>query len=164
MSRQFIFENYWWIAPIGAFLGIGLVVIFVPGEKTSFVGSIIAAAVGFCYFAQHQKLAEISLFKELFTEFNHRYDNLDERLHQIATSGELPDESASQVIIDYFNLCGEEYLFYAEGYIHRAAWRSWCAGMLWYFEREPFRSNWDEEKATNSYYGLSLDLIRRGAA
>jgi hypothetical protein len=56
-------------------------------------------------------------------------------------------------------LCGEEYLFFSEGYIHREVWRAWCAGRLWYFQREPFRSMWEEENATNSYYGLSLDVI-----
>jgi hypothetical protein len=164
MSRQFIFKNYWWMALLGALLGIVLVVIYATGQKAPLVGSIIVAALGFCYFAQQQKLAEMSLFKELFTEFNRRYDNLDERLRQIATSGKQPDEAACQAIIEYYNLCGEEYLFFSEGYIHHEAWRSWCAGMLWYFKREPFRTMWEEENATNSYYGLSLDIIRRGVA
>lgn len=162
MSREFVFKNYWRIAFFGAVLGIGLVAIFTTGQKASLIGSIIAAALGFCYFAQQQKLAEISLFKELFIEFNRRYDTLNERLRLIATSGEPPDEAAVQAIICYFNLCGEEYLFFTEGYIHPEAWRSWCAGMLWYFEREPFISVWNQENATNSYYGLSLDVIRRG--
>jgi hypothetical protein len=164
MNRQFIFKNYWWIALLGAPLGIGLVAIFHTDQTASLVGSIIAAALGLCYFAQQQKLAEISLFKDLFTEFNRRYDSMNESLRQIANSGKPPDEAAHQAIIDYCNLCGEEYLFFAEGYIHREAWRPWCAGMLWYFEREPFRSIWDEEHATRSYYGLSLEAIRRGAA
>src|ERR1700694_1418716 len=94
LSGKFIFKNYWRIALLGASLGIGLVETFTTGERTSLIGSIIAAALGFCYFAQQQKLAEISLFKELFTEFNKRYDDLNERLREIATSGDLPDETA----------------------------------------------------------------------
>lgn len=163
MSRQFIFKNYWWIALLGAALGIGSVVIFTTGQKTSLIGSIIAGALGFCYFVQQQKLAEMSLFKQLFTEFNQRYDELNERLHQIATSGKPPDDDARQAINDYFNLCGEEYLFFTEGYIHPEAWRSWCAGMKVYFDQEPFYSMWGKENATNSYYGLSLAVIQRGA-
>jgi hypothetical protein len=164
MNRQFIFRDYWWIAPLGAALGIVPVAIWAPGQKASLIGSIIAGALAFCCFAQQQKLAEMSLFKELFTEFNRRYDNLDERLRQIAISGKLSGEGDDKAIIGYFNVCGEEYLFFSEGYIHREVWRAWCAGMLWYFEREPFRGMWAIEKATNSYYGLSLDAIRRGAA
>ncbi len=30
------------------------------------------------------------------------------------------------------------------------------------FEKEPFRSIWEEEKATESYYGLSNDVIKKG--
>ena len=151
------------MAFLGALLGIGADLVFRIGQRTSLVGSIIAAALGFCYFAQQQKLAEMRLFKELFTEFNRRYDDLNDRLRQIAISDIPPDETARQTIVDYYNLCGEQYLFFTEGYIHREAWRSWCAGMLCYFEREPFRSVWDEESATNSYYGLSVDAILRDA-
>jgi hypothetical protein len=164
MNRQFIFKHYWWISLLGALLGVGLVVFGTAGQKASLVGSIVAAALGFCYFAQQQKLAEMALFKTLFTEFNLRYDKLNERLQRIATSDRPLDADARQTIIEYYNLCGEEYLFFAEGYIHRNAWRSWCAGMLWYFDREPFKKIWAEENSTNSYYGLSLDDIRRGAA
>ena len=164
MNRQWFFKNYWWIALAGASLGIGLVAVSTTGQKASLVGSIIVANLGLCYFAQQQKLAEMSLFNKLFTEFNCRYDKMNARLRQIAISGELPDEADRQAIVDYYNLCGEEYLFFAEGYIHRRVWRSWCSGMLTYFENEPFRSIWEEENATTSYYGLSLDAIREGAA
>ena len=163
MNRQFIFRNYWWMAPFGAALGIVSIAIWVPGQRVSLIGSILAAALAFCYFAQQQKLAEMSLFKELFTEFNERYDNLDECLRRIAISGKMSGEGDDKAIIAYFNLCGEEYLFFLEGYIHRDVWRAWCAGMLWYIEREPFRVMWNEEESTNSYYGLSLNAIRRGA-
>lgn len=66
--------------------------------------------------------------------------------------------------MDYFNLCAEEYLFYQEGYIHREAWRSWCRGMSWYLKRHPYRDVWNEEVRTESFYGLSLDVITAGAA
>jgi hypothetical protein len=164
MSRQFVFRNYWWIALLGAVLGLVLVVKFARVPRGTLVGSVIAAALGFCYFVQQQKLAEMRLFRELFTGFNERYDKLSRCLREIVARGRARDEADAQTIIDYFNLCGEEYLFFSEGYIHREAWRSWCAGRLCYFEHEPFRSQWDGEKATNSYYGLSLEAIRRGAA
>jgi len=79
---------------------------------------------------QQQKLSETALFKDLFTEFNRRYDALNDRLAELASSRPQLDPSGRQVIVDYFSLCAEEYLFFTEGYIHRAAWRSWCAGML----------------------------------
>lgn len=160
-----IFKHYVLIAFVVLALGIAaaLVLSSRATERMSLIGSTIVVDLGFVYFVQQQKLAETALFKELFTEFNQRYDNLNDRLVGIANSSTASDAAARQTIVDYFNLCAEEYLFFSEEYIHRAAWRSWCAGMLWYFDREPFRSVWSEESATNSYYGLSLDAIRRGA-
>ena len=63
-------------------------------------------------------------------DFNRRYDALNDRLLQIARSDGGFDETDRQTIVDYCNLCAEEYLFFSEGYIHREAWRSWCCGML----------------------------------
>ena len=164
VNRQMIFRHYAWVALFSAIVGIGAVLVFVTDDKTPLIGSVIAAILGFCYFVQQQKLSETSLFKDLFTDFNRRYDALNDSLAEIANSDGPLKGKDRQTIVDYLNLCAEEYLFFTEGYIHRAAWRSWCAGMLWYFDREPFRSVWNEESATNSYYGLSVDAIRRGAA
>ena len=163
MNRQFFFRHYWWIALLAAFLGVGIVLEFATTDRTPLVGSVIAGVLAFSYFAQAQKLAEMSLFKQLFTEFNQRYDIMNDRLVKIARSPEPPDEGIRQAIVAYINLCAEEYLWFSEGYIHREVWRSWCVGMLWYLDREPFRTVWVEESATNSCYGLSLEIIRRGA-
>jgi len=169
MSRHVIFRHYASIAVAAGILGIAVVLAFASHDRMPLIGSVIVVTLGFCYFVQQQKLAETALFKTLFTEFNKRYDELNDRLVEIAASDvqadiDRLDPRARQTIIDYFNLCAEEYLFFSEGYIHRAAWRSWCAGMLWYFEREPFRSIWTEECRTQSYYGLSVEAMRRGMA
>jgi hypothetical protein len=154
------------IALIGGAAAVIAVLLFAKTDRIALVGAVIAGVLGFCYFVQQQKLAEIALFKDLFTEFNRRYDALNDRLAEIAgiTEPAKIEPAARQTIVDYFNLCAEEYLFFSEGYIHDAAWRSWCAGMLWYFSREPFRQVWEEESKTNSYYGFSVAEIRRGAA
>lgn len=80
----------------------------------------------------------------------------------ISASGGLPTEDRD-LIVDYFNLCAEEYLFFREGYIHREVWRSWCRGMSWYLKRHPFKDVWNEEVQTESFYGLSMDVINNGA-
>jgi hypothetical protein len=135
----------------------------VKTDRLILVGSVVAATLGFCYFVQQQRLAETTLFKQLFSEFNARYDGMNGKLAAIAKLDIAPGENEKAEIVDYFNLCAEEYLFYKEGYIHLEAWRSWCMGMLWYFEREPFKGMWETEVGTGSYYGLSLEVIRRGA-
>src|SRR5258706_8531108 len=126
MSRQFIFRHYWWIALLGAAVSISAVFTWATRDRMPLVGSVIAAALAFCYFAQQQKLAEMSLFKELFTEFNRRYDALNDNLIQIVTSRDALGQEDRQAVVDYCNLCAEEYLFFSEGYIHQQVWRSWC--------------------------------------
>lgn len=126
------------------------------------IGPVLAGALGFSYFSQQQKLAEIELFKALFTEFNYRYDLLNDNLQSIRlSSGDISSNRSK--IIDYFNLCAEEYLFYKQGYILADVWRSWCNGMLWYLEDPRFKQLWNEEAPQHSYYGLSIEIIRQGA-
>ncbi len=168
MNRHLIFRYYPVIAVICGAIGITAVLVFATADRMAIIGSVIVAILGFCYFVLQQKLSETTLFWTLFTDFNRRYDALNDRLAEIAAS-ESSQELASldsddrQTIVDYFNLFAVEYLFFSKGYILPEAWRSWCAGMLWYFDREPFRTLWTKECATNSYYGLSVEVIRRGA-
>jgi hypothetical protein len=164
MNKRLIFKHYWKIALAGTVAGIILILHFAPSDKVALIVSLVAAALGFCYFSQQQKLAETALFKQLFTEFNQRYDEMNSCLAKIAVSRDPPDPAIRQKIVDYFNLCAEEYLFFCEGYIHPEAWRSWCTGMPWYFKQEPFKTVWAEEVRTNSYYGLSVREIEKGAA
>lgn len=125
------------------------------------VGALLVV-LGFSYFVQQQRLAETQLFADLFTRFNERYDQLNGRLAGIAVDGQL-SIGDRQLIVDYFNLCAEEYLFFSQGYILPRVWRSWCRGMLQYVEVEPFRSVWAEESSLDTYYGLTEEVIREGA-
>lgn len=164
MTRHFLFKTYGWIALLGGGVGIAVVTYFSEANLIPLIGTVVAATLGFCYFIQQQRLAETTLFKELFTEFNARYDGLNDPLMDIMESGSKPTMNQRQIIVDYFNLCAEEYLFYKQGYIIPEVWRSWCRGMLFYMEKEPFQSLWEKEKKTESLYGLSMAAIRKGAA
>lgn len=163
MNRHLVFKHYWWV---GLLLGgSASIAAFVLGgeDRVGLVGSAIAGTLGSYYFVQQQKLAETQLFLDLFSAFNARYDKLNGSLAEIAKrNGPLLDADRD-VVVDYFNLCAEEYLFYRDGYIRRDAWRSWCRGMLWYLRRHPFRDIWHEEVTTDSFYGLSMDVIEQGA-
>jgi hypothetical protein len=162
--RHFLFRTYGWIALFGGGAGIAFVLCLSRGDPIPLVGSVVAATLGFCYFVQQQRLAETALFKELFTEFNARYDKLNDCLMEIEELGSAPEIKHRQAVIDYFNLCAEEYLFFKQGYIVPEVWRSWCRGMIYYMDREPFRSLWEKEKTSESFYGLSMAAIRKGAA
>ena len=164
MNRYTMFRHYWWLISLATVLAISLIVYFYQDGRMPLIGSVLATGLAFIYFVQQQRLAETSLFKELFTEFNSRYDKLNDKL--VALRGQTKELTVEQkaVLLDYFNLCAEEYLFYKEGYIYPEVWTAWCRGMLWYLEEEPFRSFWALEERTKSYYGLDLDQIRRSAA
>ena len=164
MTRHLIFKNYWWIGLVLGGLAAWTAYFLGGKDRVGLIGAAIAGTIGFFYFVQQQKLAETQLFHHLFTAFNTRYDKFNGPLAAIAISVDPLSNSDHNLIVDYFNLCAEEYLFYKEGYIHRDVWRSWCRGMLWYLRRHPFRDIWHEEVKTESFYGLSFTAIEQGAA
>lgn len=164
MTRHFIFKHYWWIGLLLGSLAAGLAYTLGGDDRAGLVGAAIAGTLGFYYFVQQQKLVETQLFHDLFKAFNARYDELNGPLARIASQSGESSDADRDLIVDYFNLCAEEYLFYKEGYIHRDVWRSWCRGMLWYLRRHPFKDIWHDEVKTESFYGLSLAAIQQGAA
>ena len=58
--------------------GIVCVIVFASNDRISLVGSVVAGGLGFCYFVQQQRLSEH--VKDLFTEFNARYDRMNDEL------------------------------------------------------------------------------------
>lgn len=153
-----IFRYYF---PMALFVSIVLIIVgFVFQEKLDWklnitlVGSIISSI----YFVEKQKLEQMVLFKELFTEFNRRYDALNEGLNQILDEDQEKGLSKDQInlLYDYFNLCGEEYLFYKQGFIYPEVWKAWCNGMKVFGKNKRIRELWQKEAQTDSYYGLKF--------
>jgi hypothetical protein len=162
MIRYWLFKLYGWVALLSA---IGALV-WAANDETNWLhilGGAGATILGFCYFVQQQKLAETELFHSLFTSFNARYDQMNGHLADILEGGGAISPDDRKVVVDYFNLCAEEYLFFKEGYIHPQVWTAWCRGMLWYLRRHPFKNVWNEEVQTDSFYGLTLNEIQKGA-
>src|SRR5688500_2099928 len=98
--KHFRFRYY----PIGVFLLVLLAVVVLFATlydkfDSGLVITIIATFLSYLYFAQKQDLEELSLFKELFTEFNHRYDELNEGLNLI-----LRGESHIELTTDEIDL------------------------------------------------------------
>jgi hypothetical protein len=118
--------------------------------------SAIGVIAGFGYFLYGQHLNETKLFKELFVEFNARYDKLNDGLNRILVgpnAGEL-SESERELVFSYFSLCAEEYFFYRAGYIDESVWESWCRGMNVFFGHPRIRDLWDADCKAGSYYGF----------
>jgi hypothetical protein len=150
------------------FLLLIMVVFSIFTEKTgesSLSSFATFAGIGLTtiYFVQKQKLEEIKLFKNLFTEFNSRYDRLNGKISDIK-SKKIDDPNAiNKILDDYFNICSEEYLFYKEGRIHKQVWGSWCRGMKEHLLDPVINSYWEKAQKENSYYGLATEVIEKGA-
>ena len=95
-----------------ALVGAGIFYWVVEGGSLGWKMMVVFSSGGlsFFYFFQKQKLAETRLMKELITDFNCRYDSLNERLNTIREQGNknpapalTSDECAT--LHDYFNLC-----------------------------------------------------------
>jgi hypothetical protein len=167
--KSWVFRNYWWIA-IAASICVLLtwaLVLWRLNESAEKYWQVPLAAMGgifsFAFFVQRQRLDELKLFRDLFTDFNDAYDELNDHLERIATHGQIAGPEDRQKVVDYFNLCAEEFWWYREGYIPNSVWGFWCRGMMYYFDRAEFQKLWNDEQKINSYYGLTLAVITRGA-
>ena len=94
------------------------------------------------------------MFKELFAEFNARYDALNDELNMILVG---PPEgslfaSERERLFSYFNLRAEEYFFYTAGYIDQRVWESWYQGMGVFFRHPRVKELWERDCEAGSYY------------
>lgn len=104
------------------------------------------------------------LFKELFNSFNGRYDNQINNLInslRLEPRDLLDDEKI--LVIDYFNLCAEEYLWMVKGRIPKDVWNAWKAGIKDNLQVPQVRELFMAETRTNtgkaSYYGLYDEVM-----
>lgn len=137
--------------------------------------TLILGIIGICitrYYSKHtQKIENEKMMKELFTEFNKRYDEINDHLVEIEqhfkTLAELEKAQSDihenygdflkQKVIDYFSLCAEEfYWFHHKKRIDPIIWESWHSGMnYWYNEVPAIQDLWKKEIEANgkeSYY------------
>jgi len=163
MVKSFVFRYYLTIALAACLLVFIIAPIVQDPVNWKLIVTIIAGILSSIYFVQKQRLEELRLFRALFTEFNERYNNLNERLYEILRKN--PDEKLEpkeiDVLYDYFNLCGEEYFYYKHGYIYPEVWKSWKNGMSIFWKDNRIREVWQDELETDSYYGLKLDFLRK---
>jgi hypothetical protein len=118
----------------------------------------IALILGVAYFLQQQHIEQARFFQELFTEFNRRYDILNNRLfgHLAQDAKTLFNAEQKQDFVDYFNLCAEEHLFHEAGYIYDDVWKAWRNGMRQFRRDSRVLDLWKKEYETGSYYGFDL--------
>jgi hypothetical protein len=121
--------------------------------------------ISFFFFVQKQQLEELDHIKELFNYFNGRYDDLNEKLNAIVNSDPREPLATKEIdtLYDYFNLCGEEYLYFKKGYIYPEVWTAWCNGMKFFLRDKRVEELWAKEDPA-SYYGLTPAEVRKFAS
>ncbi len=157
--KWFFYRYHLWLT-IPLIVGSTLAALrLVPPEQFPAVCvSIVGTGLGITYFLHKQKLEELKLFKDLFEQFNKRYDDFNEELTKISTKDELgPADKA--VLIDYFNLCGEEYLYFRLGLVPSQVFGAWRNGKKQWLECPLIKDAWEIEQETDSYYGLTAKVI-----
>ncbi len=104
------------------------------------------------------------MFKSLFESFNARYDSkLNDILNEIKLDPEKVLEIRDiELIIDYFNLCSEEYLWYKEKRIPQYVWDAWKAGIIENLSipkvNEIYLRETETPNQRKSFYGLCEEL------
>lgn len=158
--------------------GAGCLIIFItsaatPNLSLSATVTMLAALGGFTGFLYNKNSQEINIFRNLFKEFNERYDALNDDLTGIYNDHggdtkknkickkqckEFSTEEA-KILNKYFNLCAEEYMYYEAGLIDKQVWDSWKNGMKYYSDNTCIKNEWVKELKNNSYYGFDLSHL-----
>lgn len=144
------------------FLVVSLAILWWGQVDGDLDGTIALGMIGACatvyigllnYWLQRDKVMQ-----DLFTAFNARYDRLNGDLLAIQ-KGTFTDGDPERVIMDYLNLCAEEYFWYTRGRIDTAIWRAWRNGMENWLQVPAIRTVAMREAAQrDSYYGLFSEV------
>lgn len=135
---------------------------------------IISGILGGCgllitltYNYKNTQLANHKMQKELFTEFNKRYNDLNDDLNLLSNSSLahftawfLPEDQIriKATIYDFFNLCAEEYYWHKKKRIPTKVWISWEKGMNDIYNRsEVIQKMWDEECQNGSHISYYIE-------
>lgn len=145
-----------------------------PKDMIIGLATILLALIPFNYY--FSSIASLE-FKS-FTKCNRRFDEINELLNlvhnnQFKNSGQdILNEvinyngnkkTNEQIILDYLDLCAEEYYLYKySGIISNKVWNHWLIGMLYYFEKEGvFYKVLSDEKDKDSYYNFIKYMLNK---
>lgn len=130
-------------------------------ELAPVIISLVAICLTYFYQKHTKKLANDKMMKELFTEFNLRYDKINNRLDKISKmsvvmwEAEKDEKNKSLIygdVVDFFNICAEEYYWYKESRLDTKIWKAWHKGMNDIYNRSKIIQHiWDEECKNEGY-------------
>jgi len=163
------FKSYSDLILINLFtLIIGLLLFIYFGNKTEIIGAVLATGISLSFGVRQYKMENDKMFKELFENFNSRYDiKFNNKLNEIDATYKIDKNLVIEgndrlLVIDYLNFCSEEYLWYNKRRIPENVWQSWENGMLYFLNLKPINQVVQtQNKQKNSYYGLFEKLGKR---
>lgn len=169
-------HSYWkmnkWRLGIGGILLVLIYIVvdyFFPEEKMrdekyvlSLMTAMIAGTIAIYLGLVKQNLDDDKLFQELFLHFNSRYDNnLNDLFNELRGEEDNQRELTKEerlLVIDYFNLCSEEYLWHTRGRLLPEVWKAWEQGIIANLKipkvKELFDKECLNENSKKSYYGF----------
>jgi hypothetical protein len=153
--KFWLYDNHVWMILLAVFAIIVIWLSFSTSLTLESLAALVALPLGLSYFLLKQQLEETRLFQELFQDFNMRYGKMNEDLSRMLGRSEPLTQQECAQLSDYFNLCAEECLYYARGYIPPKVWEAWLNGMKVYFEDERIREFWCHDATSQSHYGLA---------
>ncbi|MBC7417567.1 MAG: hypothetical protein H7325_05390 [Pedobacter sp.] len=118
------------------------------------------------YSKKSDRISNDALFHSLFRDFNTRYGALNAYLKTLENL--LKDDKYSKEdlklnselydkVIDYLNLCAEEYYWSEHGRVNTAVWNAWFHGMnYWYSKIKVLKEIWEEEIEGDNYKSYYL--------
>jgi hypothetical protein len=138
---------------------IGCFVYVFINETIELLGAVIATGISISFGVRQYKIENDKVFKELFKEFNNRYDTVfNDFLNKLDEEKEVKlvlDLNEKLKVIDYINMCAEEYLWYKKGRIPEEVWRAWKSGIIYYIQLPYIKEVFKEQSLQkDSFYGL----------
>ena len=156
--KFWFFRHYWWILLLLLAVAFGILYITDIDITFKIISALLGTVLSVVYFLQKQKLEEAKLFRDIFKECNSRFDEMNSELNTIMNGNDQDplDKKQKDLLDDYFNLCGEEYLYYLQGYIYPSVWEAWVNGMRVILQDKRISERWNAERESGSFYNLSL--------
>lgn len=121
--------------------------------------AILATGISISFGFRQYKIENDNMFKDLFKDFNSRYDdNLNEIFNSFRFDNKMETfkEEEAKKVINYFNLCAEEFFWFKKKRIPTEIWDAWLVGIKSNLEIKEVNDLFISEinKFRKSYYGL----------
>ena len=105
----------------------------------------------------YNEYKKTKIMHDLFLHYNSKYNEIDDYLREVQDKDDKLIIGKNNKIIDYINLCAEEYFWFKKGLISKEIWNNWKNGIDEKLKcnkiKEVFIDECTKSEKTDSYYG-----------